>query len=319
MARMTTNHKSLYPNLSNWVESTLPAVQNNRQVWSSFLRYSELSVPEAVRALSWGYDPVLYIKQIPGCNGEFDSKNPRRIVLAKDIAQRFEQDYLLPEAQRLVESTVLHELVHWGDHKDGRDQLCEEGICFEKQAYGENVQRYWTNSTMSLREWDKDFIKEARDNGCCVPPFKPKLSDPRGIRNNNPGNIRIGDPWQGLAKRSQMKDFHKNEIVFCVFSAPKWGIRAMVRILIYYQDKFKLVTVSEVLNRWAPPPYNDTSNYIKFVSQKMNIGSDKSFTVAEYKRAYPMVDAMIRMENGIQPYSKRQIDRGLLLAGIEEA
>ena len=319
MVRMTTNHNSLYPNLTNWVKNTLPEVQNNDLVWPFFLLHSELSHTEGVRALSWGPDPILYIKQIPGRNGEFDSQNPQRIILARDIAQRFEQDYLLPEAQRLVESTVLHELVHWGDHKDGRDQPGEEGLCFEKQAYGENVQRYWTDSTTSLREWDINVAKAARDNGCCVPPFKPKLSDSRGVRNNNPGNIRIGDPWQGLAKRSQMKSFQKNETEFCVFSAPKWGIRAMARILIYYQDKYNLQTVSEMINRWAKSSNNDTSEYIRFVSQKMKIGSNKSFTVAEYNRAYPMVDAMIRMENGIQPYMKRQIDRGLLLAGIEEA
>ena len=319
MVRMTTNHINLYPNLSEWVENNLPTVQDNSQVWAFFLQYSELSNTEAVRAISWGYDPILYIKDIHGRNGEFDPNKPQRIVLARDIAQRFEQDNLLLKAQRLVESTVLHELVHWGDHKDGRDQCYEEGIYFEIRAYGENVQRYWTDSTTSLREWDINVVKAARDNGCCVPPFKPKLSDPRGIRNNNPGNIRIGDPWQGLAKPSQMKSFQKDETVFCVFSSPKWGIRAVVRILIYYQDKHNLRTVSEMINRWAKPSNNDTSEYVRFVSQKMKIDSNTSFTVAEYNRAYPMVDAMIRMENGIQPYSKKQIDRGLLLAGIEEA
>jgi hypothetical protein len=43
----------------------------------------------------------------------------------------------------LVESTLLHEMVHWGDWKDGVDQPDEEGKEFEKAAYGKDIDRYW--------------------------------------------------------------------------------------------------------------------------------------------------------------------------------
>ncbi|EEG5547188.1 structural protein, partial [Salmonella enterica subsp. enterica] len=32
------------------------------------------------------------------------------------------------------------------------------------------------------------------------------MNTPRGIRNNNPGNIRWGDDWQGLVAKSQRTD-----------------------------------------------------------------------------------------------------------------
>lgn len=174
MARMTSNHMALYPQLTNWVKNALPAVQKKKRVWDAFLNYSELGKNDAIDALSWGSDPLLFIKIIPGANGEFNPTLPRRIALARDIARRFEKDYALLEAHRLVESTVLHEIVHWGDHRDGHDQCGEEGIFFEIAAYGENVHRYWTEAMMSPREKAKNATRAARDNGCCAPPFKPK-------------------------------------------------------------------------------------------------------------------------------------------------
>lgn len=56
---------------------------------------------------------------------------------------------------------------------------------------------------------------------------------PRGIRNNNPGNLEWGDPWQGLDPDGQAQDKR-----FVVFKDPAMGIRAIARTLITYQDKY---------------------------------------------------------------------------------
>ena len=70
----------------------------------------------------------------------------------------------------------------------------------------------------------------------------------RGIRNNNPGNIRWGSAWQGLKVdgKEQDKDF-------CVFIAPEYGIRAMCKILLNYSRLYKINTVAGIIHRWAPP------------------------------------------------------------------
>ena len=39
----------------------------------------------------------------------------------------------------------------------------------------------------------------------------------RGIRNNNPGNIRKGEKWKGLSPI-------QNDSSFCVFKSPEYGI-----------------------------------------------------------------------------------------------
>ena len=47
--------------------------------------------------------------------------------------------------------------------------------------------------------------------------------------------------------------YQKKETAFCVFSAPRWGIRAMAKILMLYQDRYNLDTVTGMISRWAPP------------------------------------------------------------------
>jgi hypothetical protein len=44
----------------------------------------------------------------------------------------------------LLESTLLHEIVHWADwNADNALSAGELGKSFEKEAYGQDVGRYW--------------------------------------------------------------------------------------------------------------------------------------------------------------------------------
>ena len=49
----------------------------------------------------------------------------------------------------------------------------------------------------------------------------------RGERNNNPGNIRKGSNWQGLAPE-------QTDSAFGQFTEAKWGIRALAKVLLQY-------------------------------------------------------------------------------------
>ncbi len=141
---------------------------------------------------------------------------------------------------------------------------------------------------------------------------------PRGIRNNNPGNIdrHPGVRWQGMAA-DQSADTR-----FVVFQAPEWGIRAIARILITYQDKrrardgSKIDTITDIIERWAPPNENHTPAYAKHVAVLTGLGLDETIDVYDYTTMCALVKAIISHENGRQPYSAAQIERGLLLAGI---
>jgi hypothetical protein len=122
---------------------------------------------------------------------------------------------------------------------------------------------------------------------------------PRGIRNNNPLNIRkSGDDWQGAVG---------DDGEFIQFALASKGIRAAARILKNYRDKYGLNTVSGIINRWAPPNENDTESYINSVSAKINVDSEKPLDDSEYPA---LIAAMINHENGLQPYAQEIIYQG---------
>lgn len=130
---------------------------------------------------------------------------------------------------------------------------------------------------------------------------------PRGIRNNNPGNIRHGDKWRGLADK-------QTDASFCVFKAPEWGLRALVKILRNYQTKHGLKTVESIINRFAPQIENDTSSYILSVCQVLDVKPRDVIDVFEPGIMINLLKAVIRHENGIQPYSDEILKKSLELA-----
>lgn len=138
-----------------------------------------------------------------------------------------------------------------------------------------------------------------------------KPAQPRGIRNNNPGNIRWGSPWQGLVPADKHTDPD-----FCQFISAAWGIRALCRILITYKDSYGLDTISKIIGRWAPSSENDTASYIADVSLSMNKGADDVIDTHTYEDMLGLVIAIIRHENGQQPYDVVTLSKGLQLAGI---
>ncbi|PHM65729.1 structural protein [Xenorhabdus kozodoii] len=128
----------------------------------------------------------------------------------------------------------------------------------------------------------------------------------RGIRNNNPGNIRHGDQWQGLRNMQTDKSF-------CQFVAPEYGIRAMFKILRNYERKYGDNTIRQFISRWAPPNENNTEGYIAYVSQSVGIDSRSVIDVNHKPTMTALVKAMIQMENGQQPYSDEIFEKAFNL------
>lgn len=127
---------------------------------------------------------------------------------------------------------------------------------------------------------------------------------PRGIRNNNPGNIdRTGVRWQGMA------DDQSTDSRFIVFTAPEWGIRAIARVLATYRAR-GLMTIQQVISTWAPPKENNTAAYIAAVSRAVNYPATAPLSAAQIPG---LIAAIIQHENGQQPYSAEQIAKGIEL------
>ncbi len=134
--------------------------------------------------------------------------------------------------------------------------------------------------------------------------------EPRGVRNNNPGNIRHGEKWQGLSE-------NQTDGSFCIFSSPEYGIRALAKILMNYQKKYGLRDVRSIINRFAPPCENDTESYIYSVCLKLGVKPDTPIDVSEPGIMINLLKSIIIHENGKQPYSDEVLKNGMKLAGIK--
>lgn len=97
---------------------------------------------------------------------------------------------------------------------------------------------------------------------------------PRGLRNNNPLNIRhSASRWQGARVEQTDK-------AFVQFTSMKMGYRAAWRILETYYKHFeaqhKPFTPRNIIYRWAPPEENDSEAYLRRVCQLTNLAGNEA-------------------------------------------
>ncbi len=123
---------------------------------------------------------------------------------------------------------------------------------------------------------------------------------PRGIRNNNPGNIDYNpiNKWKGLNPKSPELDSR-----FCVFISPEYGIRALMVLLRNYEKKYGLNTVRQIINRWAPTHENNTSAYMEHVAKMMGVKINECLNLSNRDTLISLAKAIVTHENGVQPYA----------------
>lgn len=125
---------------------------------------------------------------------------------------------------------------------------------------------------------------------------------PRGLRNNNPGNIRRNsDVFQG-EKTSSDKEFKH-------FKSMAYGYRAIFNILSNYYRNYKLDTIRKIIGRWAPENENNTNAYIKAVSDYAGIPADDPININDREQMIRIVAGMSKVENG------READMSDVIAG----
>ena len=119
----------------------------------------------------------------------------------------------------------------------------------------------------------------------------------RGIRNKNPGNLRKGEAWQGLAVEQSDPDF-------CVFTAMVFGCRALIKTLRTYVEKRGCRTVRQIIERWAPASENDTGSYVVHVASAIGRGADEALPFDVDPSYYlALAKAIARHECGVEAES----------------
>lgn len=129
---------------------------------------------------------------------------------------------------------------------------------------------------------------------------------PRGIRNNNPLNIRIGNTW--LGERNNPTD-----PAFEEFVSIEYGLRAAFCILRRYIRRYKKDTIPAIVSTWAPASENNTKRYIDIVCQRSGISPTLQIRFEDETTMCKLVEAMAFVECG-QPIDGKKIEKGYSMA-----
>ena len=131
------------------------------------------------------------------------------------------------------------------------------------------------------------------------------MSNPRGLRNNNPLNIRrTQSKW--LGEVDSLKG--QRDTAFCQFSSLVYGYRAAGKLLQNYQKKYKLYVLSQIIGRWAPPSETNTRSYAYRVAKQMTKELGEPISVAslldvikDKETLRALIVSMHLVENGQLP------------------
>jgi hypothetical protein len=116
---------------------------------------------------------------------------------------------------------------------------------------------------------------------------------PRGIRNNNPGNIE----WIANAAR-RWRGMIAADGRYGIFDTPANGVRAIggeIRANFRRGEN----TIGQILTEWAPPIENDTESYIRHAERALGVTRDTPLRTSQIPA---LAAVIIEHENGVQPY-----------------
>lgn len=121
----------------------------------------------------------------------------------------------------------------------------------------------------------------------------PALHAPKGIRNNNPGNLRTGSGGS-----------------FGHYANPQAGLNALSKqLMLYYNGKSaaagyqKLTTLRQIISTYAPSSENNTSAYIADLARKLGVSPDAQLNLRNPAQLQALMRGIVQHENGMNPYS----------------
>lgn len=134
---------------------------------------------------------------------------------------------------------------------------------------------------------------------------------PRGVRNNNPLNIRKGNDWQN-------ERHPQSDPAFEEFKTLEDGWRAGFIIIRNYLKKRPPVnTPRKIISRWAPKSENLTSRYLDYVCNRAVLLSDEPLKWTDKNKLCCLVWAMSEFECGCE-FSFGRIENAYAMANREK-
>lgn len=188
------------------------------------------------------------------------------------------------------------------------EQIQAKKVEFKEKVADGALSQWSANNAIGFIQSNGELSDTAAGSRRAVAGGGESAADgPRGVRNNNPGNLEASssNPWVGQTGSDGR---------FAKFETPEHGIRALGRNLISYQRQ-GIDTVGEIINRWAPPSdNNDTTAYIRAVCAQLGVTANQPLDASNPDTLQALCAAIIKHENGTQPYSPDQLSTGVSAA-----
>lgn len=140
--KMTNSDIVVYPKFAYYVKVNIPEIIHVKSIARAMQEIGQIDGATLKRAVKWGEGPDIKITPLDDAYGEFTPDiGSNEIRIDESIVDDFEAGRGVRRTSSgkpvyLVGVTLLHELVHWGDDKDGVDRPGEEGEEFERKVYG---------------------------------------------------------------------------------------------------------------------------------------------------------------------------------------
>jgi len=149
--RLKKDDTKTYPKFKYYVSVNIPQVKSVASIMKAIEKHAGTIKTNKIKdALTWGKGPMIEVVDDLKSDGKkiyglFQGKvDPEKLKVHKWLVDRFEGGKGLVTAPNgklvyIVGVTILHELTHWADWKDGTDTKGEEGGKYEKDVYGGEV------------------------------------------------------------------------------------------------------------------------------------------------------------------------------------
>lgn len=124
------------------------------------------------------------------------------------------------------------------------------------------------------------------------------MKEIRGIRNNNPMNIRKGNSWKGERPVQQDVDFEE-------FVSMEYGLRAGFKLMRNHITGFKgtrpkMNTIQKLIGVWAPRTENATDRYVRVVCQRTGYSPQQIIDPTNSVMMIAIAQAMVYVECGVE-------------------
>src|SRR5260363_218431 len=146
-----------------------------------------------------------------------------------------------------------------------------------------------------IHQQEQQWLQSRNPNGAA------SENEPRGIRNRNPGNIEYG-PF------ARSHGALGSDGRFAQFCSAEQGLKALADLLQVYAKKGR-DTIRRIIKRYAPSSENKTEAYIASVAKRLGVGADTPLDMRDSRVIAGLMNAIIRIENGKNPYSADRVSQ----------